>query len=91
MITTVEKVICRMISMGIRITTAFFILRKRKERKCLSVTTIFLGASYADGVHAHTRKHRKVYILCYIDYLPTIECEKKRRNKLRRNISGFNY
>lgn len=64
MVTTVEEVTCT-ISMGIRITTAFFILRKRKERKCLSVTTIFLGASYADGVHAHTRKHRKVYTMLH--------------------------
>jgi len=77
MVTTVEA-ISRTISRGIRITTAFFILRKRKERKCLSVTTIFLGASYADGVHAHTRIHRKVYI-CYIDCLSTIECEKKKK------------
>lgn len=77
MATTVEEAISRTISRGIRITTAFFILRKRKERKCLSVTTIFLGASYADGVHAHTCIHRKVYI-CYIDCLYRLLNVKKK-------------
>lgn len=84
MVTTVEEAISRTISRGIRITTAFFILRKRKERKCLSVTTIFLGASYADGVHAHTYTQKSIYMLTSTVY--RLLNVKKRRNELRRNI-----
>jgi len=81
----VREAICHMNSRGIRITTAFFILRKRKERKCFSVTKIFLGASHVDGVHAHihvyTATQKKLYIVYVMSriYLSTTECEKKEK------------
>ena len=79
MITTVKEVICRTISMGIRITTAFFIYCVKEKKESVSQLPQYFLEHRTPMVFTPTHVNTEKYILCYVDCLLTIDCEKKKK------------